>query len=288
MKRGVSKLLLFLVILHPVDLFTQELQTKYHTIKSTQTINIDLEFCKKLKKAKAELPAVEILPANTTKNYEPMYYSLLPYMTDENTKFCEKLEKANETPRIEIDYKVILSSAMEKTLKEHEPTFKIFSSKHFNPYIISSYKFGEPFYAHEYYRIFQSPSAVIGDFNGDNKLDVVLLGYKHKPQGVMEYQPSKKFLMLLVFIISKDAGYKVFTRNIRELPETFDPEKPSKDFYWLELVKKGEKITNCAGDFLELKADGIKQLDTEEGDGGQIFYYENGQINSFFLCYKDL
>ncbi|MBU2573554.1 MAG: hypothetical protein KKH28_05705 [Elusimicrobia bacterium] len=257
-------------------------QSAFKALSSTQTISIWLESCEKIEKA--DKPPQTIVGSAEFQKYQE-YFSLLPLMTKENLEFCEKLKRANDAPKIEIDYRVILSSAMEKALKDHDPEFKILSSKHFHPYALATYKFGDAGCASKYYRPLGSPSAVIGDFNNDNKLDVAVLGYTKKPKGAMEYKPSEKFLKRLVILISEQDKYKAHVRNIEELPKNFDPQQPSINLYWIEIVKNGEKITNCAEETLELSADAVRVKDTEKEDGGLILYYENHKIDSFSLCY---
>ncbi len=73
----------------------------------------------------------------------------------------------NMEPRMKIDYEVELSSSMKKALKEKNSDFKIWKRVNFASQVTSEYK----------YTAYQSPSAVFGDFNGDNIIDVVLMGY---------------------------------------------------------------------------------------------------------------
>ena len=264
----------------------ESIQSKFQVLPSTQAISIGLESCKKIEEA-GKISEV-IVGSAAFQEFKQKYLPLLPLMTKENLEFCEKLKKANDVPRIEINYTIILSSAMEKALKDYDLGFRILPSKHFHPYTFASCKFGNTDYASKYYRILGSPSAIIGDFNSDDKLDIAIIGYKKKPKGVMEYKPSKRFLKTLLILVSEQGRYKVFDRNIGELPENFDPQQPSMDLYRIEVVKKREKVTNCAGENLELKADGIRIRDTEKGDGGLILYYENHEMNSFLLCYNRL
>ncbi len=265
------------------------IQPEYRASVSTQTIHIGLESCKKIEEL-GEIPEVHIGSA-AMREFEQKYLSLLPLVSEENRKFCEKLKKSNDIPRIEIDYTLILSSAMLKALKDYDPGFKILPLRHFHPYAFASYRFGDAERALKYYRILSSPAAVIGDFNGDDKLDMAILGYRMKPKGIMEYKPNGKFLKTLLIMVSEQDEYKVFDRNIMEFPDNFDPHfdtrQPVTHLYRIEIVKKGEKITNCAEGVLELKTDAIRVKDTEEEDGGGvILYYENHKINDFLLCYE--
>ncbi|MBP7796128.1 MAG: hypothetical protein KA059_05060 [Elusimicrobiales bacterium] len=102
---------------------------------------------------------------------------------EEKRGLIDEIKKNNtsyiigEKPQIEVnkktgDYTIILSSEMDKALKEYEKKhygypFNILNAKNFKKDIINSYPFG----------IYQSPSAVLGDFNGDGIIDVVLMGY---------------------------------------------------------------------------------------------------------------
>jgi hypothetical protein len=107
---------------------------------------------------------------------------------EEKRGLIDEIKKNNtsyiigEKPQIEVnkktgDYTIILSSEMDKALKEYEKKhygypFNILNAKNFKKDIINSYPFG----------IYQSPSAVFGDFNGDGIIDVVLMGQTEASQ----------------------------------------------------------------------------------------------------------
>lgn len=78
-------------------------------------------------------------------------------------------------PRIEINYKVVLSTPMSEALAKHDPNFRIWEAGDFHPDLIRLYRFTS-FENWRNFVSYQTPSAVIGDFNGDGAPDVVLTG----------------------------------------------------------------------------------------------------------------
>ncbi len=72
---------------------------------------------------------------------------------------------------MEISYDVVLSSAMNEALKKRHPDFKIWKQVNFDPEVVKEYR----------YTFRQAPSVVFGDFNGDNIVDAVLMGYNKLP-----------------------------------------------------------------------------------------------------------
>jgi len=82
----------------------------------------------------------------------------------------------NVTPRIDFEYKVILSTGMELALKEHDPEFHVFEANNYYPLVRKVYQYKVFWFDRAGVIGYQTPPAVIGDFNGDLKPDAVLIG----------------------------------------------------------------------------------------------------------------
>jgi hypothetical protein len=188
----------------------------------------------------------------------------------QNTK-NGNINKVGESPKIEINYNVILSAQMQNVLKQQLPDFKIWGIKHFHPAVFTTPDFGYIFRDRMdelTYRVQQSPSAVIGDFNGDGKEDIVLDGYT-------------KTQRLKVFLLSENNSYNLITLDRGELPDNFDPENDEPVYESMELVEKGRIIRNeFEKEALKLKTDAVKATGETFGC---ILYYDKEQKK--FLSY---
>lgn len=195
-------------------------------------------------------------------------YSPLRYAYTEE-EFCSASEKvANGTPRIEISYQIILSTPMSKALRKVEPDFKIWPLSHFDPYTRSTYKFNDE-HSERLLRVYRSPSAVIGDFNGDGKSDVIMIGYDKTHE-------------IEVTLLSKKNEYEVTVSSktqYNKLPEDFDPHKPVCYTNHLELVEKGQEVKSGFEEkSLILKTDAFRH----EGEkSSSIFYYVDGKWRGY-------
>lgn len=183
----------------------------------------------------------------------------------------ENINKVEELPKIKINYDIILPPQMQKVLKQQLPDFKIWGIKHFHPAVFTTPDFGYVFRDRRdklTYMIQQSPSAVIGDFNGDGKQDIALDGHT-------------KTQRLKVFLLSENNSYNLITLDRGELPENFDPENDEPVDESMELVEKGRIIRNeFEKKALKLKTDAVK----ETGETfGRILYYDKEQKK--FLLY---
>jgi hypothetical protein len=89
--------------------------------------------------------------------------------------FLESRQRFNQKTHIKISYEISLSSEMKEALKKYNPYFKIWKSEDYLPSLIQLYEFKSS--SRKGYFAYQTPSAVIGDFNGDFKPDVVMMGH---------------------------------------------------------------------------------------------------------------
>jgi len=81
------------------------------------------------------------------------------------TRVIGQTEQARNEPRIE--YQVVLPNAMRQKLYQHDADFEVWNQNDYLPSIANSYRYSPR----------QTPSAVIGDFNGDGIKDAILDGH---------------------------------------------------------------------------------------------------------------
>lgn len=108
--------------------------------------------------------------------------------------FLESRQRFNQKTHIKISYGISLSLEMKEALKKYNLDFTIWNSEDYLPSLIQFYEF-KSFRRKDYFA-YQTPSAVIGDFNGDFTPDVVMKGHDKKSS-------------LMVAIISNQKGYRV-------------------------------------------------------------------------------
>ena len=164
-------------------------------------------------------------------------------------------------PYINIRYEVKLTTAMEKLMYEYDPYFELFGIENYEKKFISYYPFSP----------YSTPSAIIGDFNGDGKLDSLLHGYNRE----------KKEIKKIVIISTKD-GYKLKEldkrklENLKDYPWLYEIDKNNliivKNLYLLQ--PKGS-IYNCGGDSgiksgFKLKNDGYSLVSSVKK--GRLFF----------------
>ena len=90
-------------------------------------------------------------------------------------------------PRVE--YRIVLPDDMERALRAFDPSFKIWEQSDYSVKDIRRYPFS----------LQSTPSAVIGDFNGDGRLDAVLAGRnKHGPEILAVMSASATYRVVLV------------------------------------------------------------------------------------------
>lgn len=165
-------------------------------------------------------------------------------------------------PKIEIEYKVTLSTGMEAALKAYDPEFEYWKAQAFDPFLRDVYTYGPS--TGEYFRTYQVLSAVIGDFNGDKIPDIALLGH-NKTQ-------EKR-----IVILSKDGGYKTLELLSYPLAAPLHPDAKKGNGNigrCLEFVPPGVIKAEPAYNRpeLTLKTDAFKY----GGEQGSTLYVYNG------------
>lgn len=176
-------------------------------------------------------------------------------------------------PRVEMEYKITLSSAMGSALKVYDPEFEIWSAQNFHPMLrgLYEYKSFEPWRS---FLAYQTPSAVIGDFNGDDIPDVILLGHS-KTHGKR------------IVVLSNNTGYFVieFTEKY-PLTDRFTPNHKIGEGNieeCLELIPPGKIKAEPAYNRpeIDLKTDAFK-FGNFEGSKA-IYYYDKGKFIDYAL-----
>jgi len=168
------------------------------------------------------------------------------------------------TPYFYTENKIYIPPEMQKAINEYDPDFKLYSDSNFLPSVIKYYT----------YTKHQAPFAVIGDFTGDSKTDVVLYGYNS--------QYTK-----IIGVISSNKDYKVI-EIIKH--DYIDPKKEwygmgegQKEYgLWTYLVKVTPKTIKSPYEKEEL----ILRNDAFEhvyfSKAAVLYYYKNGK----FLKYQ--
>jgi len=174
------------------------------------------------------------------------------------------------TPRIDFEYEVILSTSMETALKKYDKEFKIFKAQAFEPFLRKIYSYKILWFDRKNNVTgYQTPSALIGDFNGDGIADAILIGH-NKTQGK------------LIAILSKDKEYiamEVRSWSCGEICE----EKEGNLEGCLELIPVGTKIKAEPAynrPEINLKTDAF-EFGGETGSS--LFYYKDEKFIEYAL-----
>lgn len=172
-------------------------------------------------------------------------------------------------PRVEIGYRINLSSAMETVLNRYDPEFKVWEARNFHPMLrgLYEYKSFEPWRP---FLAYQTLSGVIGDFNGDEVPDVVLKGRN---------KTYKKTIVLL----SGNTGYtltEISAIPLKDPARLNDTYSESDIVQCLELIPPGKikAEPNYNQPEVDLKTDAFA-LSNFEG-GKTIYYYTDGKFIS--------
>lgn len=108
--------------------------------------------------------------------------------------FQESRQRFNQKTHIKISYEISLSLDMKEAMRKYNPDFRVWKSEDYLPSLIQLYEFKSS--PRKGYFAYQTPSVVIGDFNGDFTPDVIMMG-------------CDKTNNLTVAIMSGSKGYRV-------------------------------------------------------------------------------
>lgn len=180
---------------------------------------------------------------------------------------------ADFKPRVKVEYEVILSTGMEVALKIHDLEFKIWEARNFHPMLRGLYNF-KSFQPWRSFLARQTPAAVIGDFNGDDIPDVVLMG-RNKTHGKKIAVLSKKSSYFAIEFSEKyplanplAPQHVIGEENIEEFLEFF----PSRKIEARPAFKRPA---------LNLKSDAFIFGVFEKASS--IYYYNNGKFVSYTI-----
>lgn len=169
-------------------------------------------------------------------------------------------------PRINYSYTVVLTPAMEKAIKEYNPTFQVYDNAlNIDYYAYSGTKISS----------LQSPSAVFGDFNGDGEIDAALDGHTetHYMMTIVLLSEGEKYRTIE---ISGSAGI-ASAKNIKKWEKPNDLE--------LGLHSRGQTV-DCwpldgrdaavyGKDTLYLKQDAFENI--WMGKASALYYWDKNQ-----------
>ncbi|MHB0997479.1 MAG: hypothetical protein ACYC2I_14030 [Elusimicrobiales bacterium] len=175
-------------------------------------------------------------------------------------------------PRIEVEYNIVLSSAMAMALQKYDSDFKAWEARNFSPLLRGVYEY-KSFHPWKPFLSWQMPAAVIGDFNADNMPDAVLLG-RNKTHGRR------------IALLSGGDGYSV-VKFTEDYP-LVDPLTPNYKIgnnleEYLEFITPHKIEANPAYNRpeLDLKTDAFKFGVFEKSSG--IYIYKDGKFVDYTL-----
>ncbi|MBI4655987.1 MAG: hypothetical protein HY746_04465 [Elusimicrobia bacterium] len=162
-----------------------------------------------------------------------------------------------------VNYQIVLPETIKTALKNYDSSFVTYKANDFSAEIISSYPF----------RVWQSPSAVIGDFNGDKMFDVVFLGYNAKHR-------------LAIGIVSNKNTYKATEIIKLDLPNK-DKINPHKNLtIYLSLVPDRKFPDEIKGN-INAGCNAFQII--KQGKGAVLYYYQSDENRfSFYKGSKPL
>jgi len=160
-------------------------------------------------------------------------------------------------------YTIQFPNAMWNALKRYNPTFAIRRQDEFLPSIIRSYKFTAS----------QIPAAVIGDFNGDGKRDVALIGYTNTDD-------------ILLVVCSSGRGYRVLEVEKSPLTnsktEGFDMGEGKKEYGildYLTFAVRGKRKSPFEPRMLVIRTDAFEYFYFDKAS--ELYYYRHGLFHSY-------
>lgn len=172
-------------------------------------------------------------------------------------------------PRIDFEYKVILSTGMELALKRYDPEFQVLKAEDFNPLLRKTYPY-KVLWFDRTVTGYQTPPAVIGDFNGDANPDAVLIG-RNKTHGKR------------IVILSSGNEYIVIEFIASSLISLGHTKKGGRVEECLRLIPPGRIKPEPAFNRpeIDLKTDAFTYGGFEGSQG--VYYYHEGKFIDYAL-----
>lgn len=162
--------------------------------------------------------------------------------------------------KVKGEYVVVLPKVMREDLQEYDASFTTWNQNDYIPSLLKYYKFSTK----------QIPSAVIGDLNGDEILDVVLQGHNKNND-------------LLICVLSNGKNFKV--AEIRKYLRLTDPKKKwlgvmgHKEYglwSYLTFTPSGKVGSPIEEKPLDLKTDAFEFSRYEKAS--TLYYYKDGRF----------
>jgi len=170
------------------------------------------------------------------------------------------------SPRIDMSYSIVLSSAMQSALNKYDKDFKVWDSYNFEP-IIRRLFAGYENHDTGYGLVMESPSALFADFNCDNVMDAVLLGHNKN---------TKKLIALL----SSGSSYKVVVIMDYYLGRDIKEDQQNTVFIGLTAPGKIPASERLDRPELNLKCYGF----TYGGENATLLYvYKDGEFKEYAM-----
>lgn len=171
-------------------------------------------------------------------------------------------------PRIDFEYKVILSTGMKLALKRYDSEFQTLKAEDFNPLLRKTYPY-KILWFDRTVTGYQTPSAVIGDFNGDAKPDAVLIG-RNKTHGkrIIILSSGNKYAVIELSAGAFLPGHERKVGNVEGCLGLFPPGRI-----------KAEPAYNRPE--IDLKTDAFTYGGFEGSQG--VYYYHEGKFVDYAL-----
>lgn len=162
------------------------------------------------------------------------------------------------------EYTIVLPAPMRAALHAFDRHFTIWKQHEYLPDVLQHYHFTAR----------QAPFAVIGDFNGDGKMDVVVQGHNQQSD-------------IIVGVLSHGRGYHAML--VEAIPGPTDPAKEWYDtgeherqhglWNYLTYVAPGMLNSPFEDHTVKLTTDAVQANAYEKG--AAAYYYRNGQFHSY-------
>lgn len=172
-----------------------------------------------------------------------------------------------KSPGVKADGRMILSYSMSEALKKYNPNFKIRRTDEFIHVVQKICKFAK-----------KAPYAVFGDFNGDKKKDVVIMGYNETSN-------------LLISIVSTKNAYETVEiskdelKNYKEEWLEINPGEKEYGIWWFLTLVPAGKIIKARPEWnrpeMNLVADGFEIEAFEKAS--TLYVYKDGKFVSYTM-----
>lgn len=144
-------------------------------------------------------------------------------------------------------YSLQLPSQIQATLKGYDSTFICWQFDEYDEFTQQSYQVNHH----------QLPYAIVGDFNGDGKQDVILDGHNHVNR-------------VILAVLSSNEAF-----GIIELGQ-FAYISPTNEQSWLQFIPKGTMVQAFESESIELKADAFEWVSAK---GSSVWHFDNGRFS---------